>query len=195
MSDTPLTPTERLDAVLYQYINLYERWSEDRQVFAKKGADLSQAIDTMQKEIERLQTLEDRVEATLAQQCQGVAKQINETIVNTATAEAKKSMAAITQQCQQVVNNAQQTLHYSLKEIANARWQWISVTVLTAVFCSVLFSWLVLPNAVYSLNPSQIQTMARGQEFTALWRHLSRAERKKWWRQLKASETEQFRRQ
>lgn len=39
-----LSQEDHLDSILYQFVTLYERWSEDRQVAAKQGADLAKVV-------------------------------------------------------------------------------------------------------------------------------------------------------
>lgn len=39
-----LTQEDHLESILYQFVTLYERWSEDRQVAAKQGADLAKFV-------------------------------------------------------------------------------------------------------------------------------------------------------
>lgn len=39
-----LTPEEHLEAILFQFVNLYERWSEDRQKSAKQGSDIEKLV-------------------------------------------------------------------------------------------------------------------------------------------------------
>ena len=51
--EKPLNDREQLEALLYQYINLYERWSEDRQVFAKKGAELANSVKMIAAKVEQ----------------------------------------------------------------------------------------------------------------------------------------------
>lgn len=54
MSEPPLSPEARLEALLYQYLNLYERWSEDRQSFAQKGEALSALLAAVQTGVGQL---------------------------------------------------------------------------------------------------------------------------------------------
>jgi hypothetical protein len=49
--EKPLTAEDHLEAILFQFVNLYERWSEDRQVGAKQGAKIEKLIMSLADEV------------------------------------------------------------------------------------------------------------------------------------------------
>ncbi len=60
-----LTPSEQLEAILFQFVNLYERWSEDRQVAAKQGADIAKFVKEFAEQVEHFENIEEFVRQQL----------------------------------------------------------------------------------------------------------------------------------
>lgn len=133
---------ERLGATLYQYINLYERWSEDRQSFAKRGAELMGVLEALQKEIKNLGAINHLVRQHLAQELQPVIESAKASIAEVATAEAKKSLTTAAQQLQQSARELQVMLNQSRNEIVKSRYQWFGFTLVVAVLVSLIVIWL-----------------------------------------------------
>ena len=44
-----MTQEDHLESILFQFINLYDRWAEDRQVAAKQGADIAKSVKEFAK--------------------------------------------------------------------------------------------------------------------------------------------------
>ena len=133
---------ERLGATLYQYITLYERWSEDRQSFAKRGSELMGVLEALQKEIKNLGAMNHLVRQHLAQELQPVIESTKAAIAEVATLEAKKSLTAAAQQLQQSANELRVMLNQSKNEIVQSRYQWFGFTLLAAVIISILTIWV-----------------------------------------------------
>jgi hypothetical protein len=61
-----LSLEDRLKAILYQFLKLYERWSEDRQVSMKELADLNELVGDFSQEVTQFKKLEPKVRQHLA---------------------------------------------------------------------------------------------------------------------------------
>jgi len=148
MNDTQLSATDRIEAVLYQYVNLYERWSEDRQMFAKKGADISNLIETIKEEVRRLELIDESVKDSLEKQLKVVVGELKIALVEMTTDEAKKELWEAGQQLKNIVSKVDLTLRQSMWEVTKSRWQWFGITMLasvsSAVLSSAIFIWWVL---------------------------------------------------
>jgi len=188
MPEATLPPEEQLKALLYQYVNLYERWSEDRQVFAKKGADLACVLQDFQAAIERLGTLEEQVRDRITQHLNTLLPTVREAIVKTATEDVQEKLQTAAERLEDIVWQTERTLQKSLWEVVKSRMLWCGVAVLGAALTGVVVTQLLLPHTLYSLTPYQIQVMEVGENFEGLLRRLSPAEEKRFLKSLKVLE-------
>src|SRR5437660_576534 len=77
MSDAEvvLTEEERLKALLYQYLALYERWSEDRQLVVKRDADYAALLQAFSKHLQSFRDLVPAVRKDTVESLQHALKQ------------------------------------------------------------------------------------------------------------------------
>ena len=62
---TDLGFTERLDTLLYQFITLYERWAEDRQVATHQLSQWASVLQTLTETVKRFEASEPHVRKEL----------------------------------------------------------------------------------------------------------------------------------
>lgn len=192
MSDKALTIADRMETVIYQYMNLYDRWSEDRQVFAKKGADIAKALEALSHEVNRLESIDARVKASLESQLKTVILKTQEAIVEASTKEVKQGLSRAIKQLESVVTDTDRTLRQSIWEVTKSRLQWFSLTILCAVLSSLVFNWWLLPNNLSSLSTNEINLMNIGSDFTLVWAQLPDAEQKAWLDKLSTVKRDQY---
>ena len=63
---------DRLKAIVYQFILLHDRWSEERQVAAKQGADMADLLKLFDYQIKNFKTLESKVRQEIYSHCPAV---------------------------------------------------------------------------------------------------------------------------
>lgn len=178
MSDNPLTTEERLETILYQYLNLYERWSEDRQTFAKKGVELSDLITSFQNEVEQLSTLEARIQASFQKEMGSLVSAVRAQIKGVATEEAKAELQRASGQLSRVVEKTDHTLRQSFWEVAKSRWQWLGLTLVSGVLSGFLFSWCFLP-VNYPFNAEQATLYSMGENLNDSLNGLSKGDQQR----------------
>jgi DNA-binding ferritin-like protein (Dps family) len=74
--EEPLTSEEHLESILFQFVNLYERWAEDRQVTAKQGADIAKFIKEFAGHVNDFALLEEKVRGDIHARIENEAKNI-----------------------------------------------------------------------------------------------------------------------
>jgi len=186
MSEDALKSSEQLEAILYQYVNLYERWSEDRQSFAKKGAELTALIETVESAVHQLEDVELRLKRLLSQRLEQIAEEVKTTLMKATTVTAKESLRQTTQHLQQVVVKTDRVLNDSREEITKGRWRWFAVTLVSAVLSSVVLAHWVLPANLHPLTPRQVASMQLGASFLVSLNHLPKPERDRLMKRLAA---------
>jgi hypothetical protein len=175
----PLSIEEHQEALLFQFVNLYERWSEDRQVAAKQGHDLSKQITQFVEAVSRFSSIEEAVIAKLK-------KSLHETVVNlaeqanSATRNAVESALGNSIKC---MSDAATTVDAILASNQQIKWLSHVKTLAVNILCSLVVSsaivWLFMPQPSLPLTQEDMNTYMIGKKFVHLWPTLSK-EKQQW---------------
>lgn len=166
-------------ALLFQFMTLYERWSEDRQVAAKHGYDLEQQLKKFSEEVGRFSSIEEAVIVKLR-------KSLNETVatlsekVNTATEEALSATLGSSMRRMEKSAHSVETILATHQQI---RWlsqlKTIALNVLCSLVVSSLVLWFFMPQPTVPLTEEDMNTYAIGKRFARIWPTLSK-EKQQW---------------
>jgi hypothetical protein len=179
--ETPLTEEERLQALLYQYIALYERWSEDRQVAAKRGADHAELLRNFAAQVEQFKALAPEVrndlKKSLSQELANALVRISDPL----KAEAAQSVGSFVKDLGKSVFEAKEALRYCkaayTREMAQRQWKIIGAVLIASVCISVLAIKLF---AHPGLTEREITLMNEGQISEKVLLRLGSQERDYW---------------
>lgn len=171
-----MSQEDRLKAVLYQFITLYERWAEDRQLAAKQGADTAELIKLFSAQVKDFKILESKVR-----------QEISNTVYQSATTATKEMTEKISKIANEQVNNSAKRLHEAADEAAHGlaayrqqfdRWLYGSIAAIfvAAIMVGVLVAHFIMPEPYLPLTGSQLQTYQNGQLLEAFWSKLSKKE-------------------
>jgi hypothetical protein len=164
-----LNSEDQQQALLFQFVALYERWSEDRQVAAKQGYDLAKLLEQFSQEVERFSVIEEAVIVKLR-------KSLNETVVNL----SEKVNGATTDvlnntlgSCVNRMDRAAKSVEVILSGNKEIKWlRYLKVLALNVV-CSLVASgfvvWLFMPQPTLPLTADDMTTYLAGKKILALW--------------------------
>lgn len=176
-SGTEMSQEDRLKAVLYQFITLYERWAEDRQLAAKQGADTAELIKLFSGQVKDFKTLESKVRQELAntiqQSATTAAKEMTEKISKIATDKVDVSAKRL----QQAVETTTQQFNTHQQQIDHWFYGWIAGVFGAAVIVALLITHWMMPEPYLPLTGQQLQTYEHGRLFEAFWPKLSKKEK------------------
>lgn len=174
-----LSVEEHQKAVLFQFMTLYERWSEDRQVSAKQGYDLAKRLEQFSKEVERFSSIEEAVIVKLRKSLNEATIALSEQ-VNTATAEALNTTLGSSIARMEKTSRTVETILATHQQI---RWLSQLKTLLLNVLCSLLVSglvlWFFMPQPTLPLTEEDMNIYVIGKRFARIWPTLSK-EKKQW---------------
>lgn len=173
-----LSSEDQQQALLFQFISLYERWSEDRQVAAKQGHDLANHLNQFSHEVERFSSLEEAVIMKLR-------KSLNETAVHwseqvhSATADALNNTLG---SCVNRMNGAAKSVEALLAANKEIRW-WHAIKALALnMTCSLVVSgcmvWFFMPQPTLPLTEDDMTTYLAGKKILAVWSTLPKEQQK-----------------
>lgn len=174
-----LTLEERLKAIAYQFIALYERWSEDRQLAAKQGADTAELVKLFTEQVKNFKTLESSVREQLRVSIQQAVHQstqkISEKVDDLASQKLEHVNHKLTTAADHLVHRLQQQEQESFK--------------MTGIFLVVIFVMCILvsfmvgkwavPQPYLPLSEQDLQTYQNGLLFNSFWPNLSKKEQKR----------------
>lgn len=169
-----LNSEDQQQALLFQFVALYERWSEDRQVAAKQGCDLAKLLEQFSQEVERFSAIEEAVIVRLR-------KSLNETVVNlsekvnSATTDALNNTLG---SCVNRMDRAAKSVEVILAENKEMKWLRYLKALALNVVCSLVVSgfvvWLFMPQPTLPLTADDMTTYLAGKKILALWSTLSK---------------------
>jgi hypothetical protein len=174
-----LSVEDHQKAVLFQFMTLYERWSEDRQVSAKQGYDLANRLEQFSKEVDRFSSIEEAVivklrkslnEATLAfsEQMNTATAEVLNTTLGSSIARMEKTSRTV----ETILASNQQTRWLSQLKI-------LSLNVLCSLLVSGLVLWFFMPQPTLPLTEEDMNTYVIGKRFARIWPTLSK-EKQQW---------------
>lgn len=172
-----LTHIDHLESILFQFVNLYERWSEDRQVATKQGADIAKLIKLLAKEIDGLKDLEPIVRDQLVSSIHTATRLAAQDVGKELNKEANQVVNKATEKLMDSVDEAQRTLHAFQAELASSQWIWMAISMLTSVVVGFVIVWGLMPKPTLPLTSQQVGYLETGRSFNEIWPKLSPSER------------------
>ncbi|HHR1287496.1 TPA: hypothetical protein ACS3CI_003250 [Legionella pneumophila] len=174
-----LSVEDHQKAVLFQFMTLYERWSEDRQVSAKQGYDLANRLEQFSKEVDRFSSIEEAVIVKLRKSLNEATLALSEK-VNTATAEALNTTLGSSIARMEKTSRTVETILASNQQI---RWlsqlKTLSLNVLCSFLVSGLVLWFFMPQPTLPLAEEDMNTYVIGKRFARIWPTLPK-EKQEW---------------
>ncbi|AOW51842.1 TPA: hypothetical protein JBB06_14785 [Legionella pneumophila subsp. pneumophila] len=178
-TERPLSMEEHQQALLFQFVALYERWSEDRQVAAKQAYDLTKQLERFSEEVGRFSRIEEAVIGKLRQS-------LHETVVNL----SEKMGGATTEALNSTLGSSVARMDGAAKKVetilaGHQEIRWLSQvkTLALNVLCSLVVSglvvWFFMPKSTLPLTEADMNTYRIGKKFSLLWSTLPK-EKQQW---------------
>jgi hypothetical protein len=172
-----LTPEEHLEAILFQFVNLYERWSEDRQVTAKQSADLAKLVKEFAQQVNEFASLEEKVRddihTSMRREAENMAVYLGQTIGDS----ARQQIAPTVKKLEEASHEARGNLVSYYSELSSYKWVTIGVAAFTTILTSLLMVKLLMPTPTIPLTAQQIDTYGAGEVFQSILPKLSARQR------------------
>lgn len=165
---------DRLKAVLYQYIKLYERWSDDRQVFIKYLSQLDEFCGKLDKQLKKLCSIENDVRnqviTSIQNEMRGVAEGISKKIEGSAITTIQNTESKL----ETAVNNAARALDRYEYERTLSHLKVIGIAIISSALSALLIVKLLMPAPIVPLTGRNLKALNGGLELLDIWPYLSR---------------------
>ena len=175
-----LTMENRLKAIAYQFIALYERWSEDRQLAVKQGADTAELVKLFTEQVKSFKELEPNVRKSLAASIQRETDSAAEKIGKTLSEAATRSTEAVAYELATVTEKTKRTLMAYESEVVATQWKVIGISFFTTIVTSLLLVWWLIPRPTLPLDHQQLKQLEVGMMTELVWPKLSKQEKNHW---------------
>lgn len=126
--------TERLEAALFQFITLYERWSEERYLLEKQSNELKSLIQNFAAELSNLGKLEIMVKGQLRNTIQEVSHHMAKEVGRQISISTEKSIEQTVIRLEKLVSQAEHSL---LKTSQQASTRWLKIAIISLISSSM----------------------------------------------------------
>jgi hypothetical protein len=174
-----LTPEEHLESILFQFVNLYERWSEDRQVAARQGADIAKFVKAFSEQVAIFESIEEGVRDDMTTSIEAAAKNTGVSMGKMIGEAASKEVEPIVRKLREAVHDAEMSLSRYRSDSRLTKWTTIGITAFSSVAVSLIISWAIMLRLkpTMPLTNDQIATYQTGIFFESVWPKLSTKQR------------------
>lgn len=176
---TPATETiesNDIKIITYQFIKLYQRWSEELQMVSKQGADIKSLIKLLGEQVEQLKKVQPDISRHIAINIQRAAEDSAQTISDVINKEAARSIENTTSQLSGAVEFARHTLSAYQRTTIATQWKVITVAAITTITTCVLVFRMLLPTPTLPLTSEQVQYLESGMMMEKVWPKLTKKE-------------------
>jgi len=175
--------SDRLDSVLFQFINLYERWSEDRQLAVKQSAAIAKLVQALADEINTLTQLQNTLPSVVSRQVEMTLTEEIKDLAKTFTKVTHKETDTIAKRLSSTADKVQYTLSLSQQQFEAqeqfAFWTSSAITVVTTLLASILIVKLLMPAPTSPLTNEQLATYQQSQLLQSFWPKLTKKEQER----------------
>lgn len=176
-STKPLTPDERLSGVLFQFVQLHNRWSEDRQALVGQAEKLEAVLAHLSAAAKAMREFEPRVGQAIEASLRGATPKVVQVVLN-----AAGDLKDRTDRLGTALAEAESLLErYEVHTLWPDWKQWITMG-LTTIVCGTMVGLLVarlaMPTVPVLLTHSEAEALQRGETFALVWPLMSPAEQK-----------------
>ena len=174
---TPLTPDQQLQAVLYQYVKLYERWSEDRQVLMAQVAKLETVIQNLSNEVGSFSELELDIPKQIRGSIQQASTQMVQSVKQEARALVEEKIHSQVDRLDQMLGKTELLLLHYGTQTRREKWKIPGAAILSglvvALGVGMLIAKLLMPPPIIPLTDGQYQALMEGLVYERVWPKLS----------------------
>ena len=169
-----LSTPEPLEAILFQFVNLYERWSEDRQVMMKQSADMAKSLNKFSQQLVHLSELEDKVKATINTRIQREVEHAALDVGWVVGEAAKKAIGPTVEQLKVATEEVSQALSDYRWHRRFSYWVGMGSMMFAALGVSAFIMHVLMPAPTLPLTDRQMSYCSIGEELLTIWPTLSK---------------------
>jgi hypothetical protein len=170
--EVQLGKDDRLKAILYQYIKLYERWSEDRQIFMKNLSLLDDFSAKFAQQLKEQKDLESHIRNQLVSSIQREVRDVSEGIGEKIKESANLAVEKTANSLKQTVRDATTALENYKSETKASNIKMIALTIGASVLSSLLIAKLLMPAPVEPFARSDFDAFESGLILKGVWQEV-----------------------
>jgi hypothetical protein len=174
-TESKLSAADRLSGVLFQFIQLYERLSEDRQTFIAQVEKLDAVLKLMSVTAKAMSEFKPQVNQAVEESLRRSTNRVLQVVL-----DAVEDLKHCTDRLNPALGQAESLLErYQLETIWSHWKNWLIIgltTIGAGAIIGLLVTRLIMPT--FSLTDAEAEAVQRGETFALVWPSLSPAEQK-----------------
>ncbi len=174
-TESKLSAADRLSGVLFQFLKLYERLSEDRQEFVAQAEKLEAVLKQMSAAAKAMSEFKPQVGQAVEESLRGATNRVLQVVLNAAV-----DLKDHTDRLNPALGQAESLLkRYEVQTLWSDWKHWITIglaAIVGGAIVGLLVARLVVPTV--SLTDSEAEALQRGETFALVWPLMSPIEQK-----------------
>lgn len=170
---------DELKAILYQYKKLCDRWSEDRQDFAKQGYNIEQLVNVFTEKVTQFSKLEPIVKQKIVASIQEAAKEGVKQVHDATRAEMNEAVSFTIERFQSTVHEARKLLNGYEKKSRKDELISYGKVIIVGIVSALFIVKLMMPSPIYPIDDERLHYIWSGEKLNQIWPKLSKAEQQK----------------
>ncbi len=178
-TEKDLSLDDRIKALLFQYVKLYERWAEDRQEFTNGMARQEEMLEEFTQKIGQFEELEPKVRQQLIKAISSSLNTLTEGIGKDIGSNATAAVNQTAKNLKSVVNESTQLLRQYQEDIRLSN-TYIVIMQIIGIGIAIGMSFLLgsfllhkMPAPMVPLDKNMLQTYVHGEALEDAWQALS----------------------
>lgn len=178
-----LSAEDRLSGMLYSFMQLHDRWMEERQDFVAQTAKLDTVIKSLSKEVKTVAGLEPQLRQSIETSIHTAAYRAVQAVKEGSGELADKVVMYHVDQLNQTLGKGQLLLQSYEVQTERASWKHLGTIVLSTVLSGVLVGLLVarlmMPTVSLPLSHDEAKALQLGETLVKILPLMSDAEKKR----------------
>lgn len=178
-SEAPTSPRlsaeDRLVGILYQFVNLHECWSKDREMLVAHTTRLEETIQNLSGEVSSLSELEPGIQQQVKDSIRYAGVQIAQAVKEETRTLMNQTVYDQAQRLSQVVRQAESVLENHRSHLRWENWKTYGSVILCSLVVAVGVGVLA---ATLPLTNQQMEQRKIGREYQEIWLKMSPSQRK-----------------
>jgi hypothetical protein len=176
-TESKLSAEDRLSGVLFQFIQLYEQLSADRQALDAQAAKLKVVLSEMSAAAKAVSEFKPQVSQAVEESWRGATHRMTQVVLN-----AAGDLKDRTEWLNTALSQAESLLKRYEVQTTWSDWKhWITIALTAMVggtLVGLLVARLMMPTVSLPLSVYEAQALQQGETFNVVWPMLSPAEQK-----------------
>lgn len=168
---------DRLEAMFFQLVQLYDRCTQERQLFGKEKEEFGKLSQLLVNQIKEIGKIETTIRKSTQDGIQISANLAMDRIAESFMKNGHDSIEKIIDKIEKRHQLIEAMIDTFQRKKNQASWKMMGFTLLSSIITSLFAIWFLLPKPMLPLTSEQLNYLRDGQMLAQIWPDLSDAEK------------------